>query len=216
MSKVNLFLACYLDEIADELRDLPKNARENEIREIESHLHALILAEQQLEEVSQAEATEVALRQFGAARQIGKNLRRAWERGQSEAGWRVVLASVVVGSALNAVTPFHEIFANSAVPLQPLPLLNPVAFWTLALSALAILPLLWGFIAGLLSPKRGQLVTLIASVLLSLAWFSPQFSLRHLPNLLALDLLIGFAAMLGAHCGARRGRKISTLVFRAR
>ena len=216
MSKFNLLLANYLNIIEHELRDLPAPARENEIREIESHLHALIQAEQQLEATNEADATEIALRQFGAPRQIGRKLRKAWERARPEAGWRVTLASVAIGIALNLVTPFYEIFANFAVSVQPVSSLNPIAFWSLALPAVSILPFLWGFVAGLISPKRGQLATLIASVLLSLAWFSPLFSLRHLPNLLSLDLLIFFAAMLGAHCGARRGRKLSALISRTR
>ncbi len=78
-------LEMYLAQIAHELRALPPQARADELREIEAHLAALVLASQQLDDTSHVLATNIALKQFGAPRKVGRNLRRAWERKQPEA-----------------------------------------------------------------------------------------------------------------------------------
>ncbi len=79
-------LETYLNQIARELRALPAQARADELREIESHLQTMINARQDVAGV---------LAQFGQPRKVGRDLRRAWERKQPEAWWRLPLAIAV-------------------------------------------------------------------------------------------------------------------------
>lgn len=79
-------LESYLAQIAHELRALPAQARADEMREIEAHLGAML---------EQRGDVATVLMQFGKPRKVGRDLRRAWERKQDEAWWRLPLAAVI-------------------------------------------------------------------------------------------------------------------------
>lgn len=74
-------------QIERELRDLPTQARADEMREIESHLRAMIEARGDVAGV---------MAQFGKPRKVGRDLRRAWERKQPESWINSALAFVIV------------------------------------------------------------------------------------------------------------------------
>lgn len=85
----------YLRNVARQLRDLPANVRENEVREMRSHLEQLgddFAAQGQNPEA----AAQMALEQFGDARAVGIRLRDVWE-GQI-LSWKRVLVALVCGS----------------------------------------------------------------------------------------------------------------------
>ena len=203
----------YLQQIERELRALPTSARADELREIEAHLRALVLAGQQIEEISEAEATTAALKQFGAPKRVGRNLRKAWERKQPEAWWRAVLAFIVIELAFYvAVTPLFEGFAAfSAVSPMSLPT-SSVLFWCFTLPIVSVIPVITGCFVGIISPKYGQLVALVTSILLTLVWLIPYSELYRLEfyasfSLFLLYISTLFSIMLGVHFGAQYLRK---------
>ena len=85
----------YLQTLAHELRALPQAQRDSEVREMRQHLEAIIarLCEGGL---SEAEATEAALAQFGVARTVGRELKRA---SDSKNLWRRALLAPLCGVA---------------------------------------------------------------------------------------------------------------------
>ena len=130
MFNSDLVLDEYLGQIARELRGLPDAAREDELREIEAHLRALIEAGKQLENGSEAQATAAALQQFGPPKRVGRQLRRAWENKQPEEWWRAIV-SPVLGLVFYALTWF-VFWASAAVLSNFLPE-NLNAFWVMPL-----------------------------------------------------------------------------------
>lgn len=216
-------LESYLAQIAHELRDLPVSARVDELREIGAHLRALVLAGQQLENLDQAQATTVALKQFGEPRAIGRKLRKAWERKQPEAWWRVVLAAT---------------FAMSATALFPLPFLQGFFAFTqgidpqltgapeqisIVVLTLKIFTLCFAFslimfmtyIVGFISPKRSRLVIvslLISALLLTFA--SSPYSLSSFWISLAAGSFV--SSVTGCFFGARHGRRLLSRIADAR
>ncbi len=155
MSKAPESLENYLAQIARELRDLPPQARADELREIEAHLQTMIEARQDVAGV---------LAQFGKPRRVGRDLRRAWERRQPEAWWRVIAAPivgfalqtilsllltilVVLGSYFSSFTQMENVFSASVAENFY------IFFFFLSYVALAITT---GFGVGAVSPKRGK------------------------------------------------------------
>ena len=209
----------YLAQIARELRDLPASARAEEMREIEAHLDALVQAGQQLEEISQTEATTTALRQFGAPRQIGKNLRRAWERKQSEPWWCAAGAAMfavdffvmLVHPVVLGFTNFHAGAQGVRMQAYESVLLNPQMF-AAAQSMAPVMQFLSAFstlfvacIMGLLSPKRGKEVLALLLVLGFGGLLSDPDNLTVFAGTLMLNTVI--CAIIGAHFGAIHGRR---------
>jgi hypothetical protein len=66
----------YITMLARRLQGLSQTQREEELREVRQHLEALV-AGHVLRGLSEAEAVDAALRQFGRAEQIGKELAAA-------------------------------------------------------------------------------------------------------------------------------------------
>ena len=210
-------LETYLARIAHELRDLPSQARADEMREIEAHLRALVLASQQLENLSQAQATEVGLRQFGSPRAIGRKLRKAWERKQPEAWWRAVVAPIAgMMSFLLSALVYNRIL-DSLGDIVNRDWSTPMYFcFSLFVLVMFFFP---GFTAGVVSPKRGVLLTLAYSaysayVLLTL---SPALDRANVPGentisvvsiYLVFGLLGSISACVGTYFGAHRSRKL--------
>ncbi len=152
-------LEFYIAQIAHELRDLPSQARADELREIEAHLRAM------LEARGDSPIAET-LAQFGKPRRVGRDLRRAWERKQPEAWWRVIVAPFVgfalqmilsllltnlflLGSYFSLNTKIESVFPASVTAI--------ISIFLFLLSYVA-LALVTGFGIGAVSPKRGRWV----------------------------------------------------------
>lgn len=225
----------YLSQIARQLRALPARARADELREIEAHLGALVEAGQQLEDISEAEATAAALKQFGAPRRVGRNLRRAWERKQPEELWRTgsaFAASLLIYKALGFVNvklyilylasyhiyiSSHSVDLKSALSANPGVSLGEIFYQALLYQSILSLgvTLIVGYVLGLISPKRGIALTL------------PVMALMVLPSIMNVDqdgyfkilnwifdigstyLLLALSARLGAHLGRKRYARIA-------
>jgi hypothetical protein len=87
----NALLDRYIADLGARLRALPPAARDEELREVRQHLDALVaghLAQGQSEEA----AIEAALRQFGQAEQIGRQLQHAWEKNRVPRLWLYAVA----------------------------------------------------------------------------------------------------------------------------
>lgn len=72
----------YLQSLAHELRRLPQERREEELREIRQHLEAIV-ARLMEGGLSEQEAVEATIAQFGAARTVGHELVRVAPRSES-------------------------------------------------------------------------------------------------------------------------------------
>ena len=211
MSKFNLLLANYLNQIEHELRELPAQARADELREIEAHLQTMIEARGDVAGV---------LAQFGQARKVGRELRRAWERKQPEKWWRAVLAPIagVISFATSVLVYNKSLDYLGDIVNQDWS--NPMYFCF----GLIVLVMFFfaGFAAGIISPKRGLLLTLAYSVYCATILFTLPAALdradvpgESVISVIFLFLLFGLlapiAALAGTYFGARRSRKIATI-----
>ena len=205
-------LETYLAQIAHELRDLPDSARADEMREIETHLRAMI-------EVRGDVAAVVA--QFGAPHKVGRDLRKAWERKQPEAWWRGGI-STFVGIAAYAVglTSWASIlflFTDDQGFVKTPPDIYLVAYASL-------MALISGAISGSISPKRGWLMGTLAS-LVCICFFSFLYlsdatdcneAFDVLSRLLSFWIGQALSFQIGIYFGARRGRRISSRIAKAK
>ncbi len=96
----------YLAAVGARLRTLPPARRDEEVREIRQHLDALVAAHLARGQ-SPEEAVDVALRQFGHAEQIGRQLQGAWARPRAPRLWPWV------GLYLSLVVLIYGAFATA-------------------------------------------------------------------------------------------------------
>ncbi len=202
----------YMAQIERELRDLPSQARAEEMREIEAHLRTMIEARGDVAAV---------LTQFGAPRKVGRDLRRAWERKQPEIWWRAIAAAMLAMSfylfiALPLMQGFynfylglHGIDINSYQPanadLQMLAVFQRVSIYAHFISVFMIF--ITTYLMGLISPKRGKWM----SAALLLFAFSPVVinPIHTAPSLVfALMLSLAVAFPIGSWLGARHSRRL--------
>ena len=211
MSKFNLALANYLNQIEYQLRDLPANTREDEMSEIETHLRALIEARGDVAGV---------LAQFGKPRKVGRDLRRAWERKQPEKWWRAVAAPFAGALTFAVGGLIYNQFAAYLDDIVSPAWLDPIYLY----SSLCLLMLVFfaGFTAGVVSPKRGFLPILSYFVYSIYLIFTLPSALdrakvpgENTMGVIAIFFLIGLimpvVALIGIYFGARRSRRIFVL-----
>ena len=217
MSKTSESLDTYLAQIGRELRQLPAQARADELREIEAHLRALVLASRQLEDIGEAEATAAALKQFGVPRRVGRNLRRAWERRQPEAWWRAVVAPIagVVFFALFSLS-FETVLDLSWATQRKLIDAFFDTSWIAPLLTFGIYSLLGfgclstGIVMGHISPKRSQLIfiSLLAIFSTIAVWENAiTFSVPGDATVFSGYVCGLVVVMLGIRVGAHRARR---------
>lgn len=89
-------LETYLSEVAAHLRSLPVAQRNEELREMRTHLLSAVEAYQELGE-TEGGAIESTLRQFGPSSQVAGGLTHAWRRGQGS--WREAVKAGLFGAA---------------------------------------------------------------------------------------------------------------------
>ncbi len=80
----------YLDRVSASLRTLPAEQRDEELRELRQHLELLIEAQRALG-LGEKEAIDTALRQFGQAEQIGRQLQQAEKNAHQGRLWQMLL-----------------------------------------------------------------------------------------------------------------------------
>jgi hypothetical protein len=203
----------YLSEVGQAMKRLPKETQQQEIEEVRQHLLALIEADQQMG-ISEEEATAAALRQFGAATQVGQAIRQArqQERGTALGAAALLIgvyaASVLfqIGWGVLQVDPYYSHFVPKNVP----GLLNILGLGT---------QLLMGYLVARLAPRRAVTGTILGITALSIAQLpltyrsfqdllhDPQF-MEHrsgLPDNLFLwwvgNMLIGLARSIAVTAG---------------
>lgn len=79
----------YITTLGKRLQSLPQSQREEDLREVRQHLEALV-AGHVMRGMSEADAVAAALRQFGRAEQIGKELAAAQQPNRAGL-WRPLL-----------------------------------------------------------------------------------------------------------------------------
>ena len=210
----------YLAQIAHELRDLPSQAREEEMREIEAHLRALIEARGNVAEV---------LAQFGKPRRVGRDLRRAWERKQPEAWWCSIAALMfALNFCLFIAPPLFQEFYRFYMGMQGVNLstyqpINADSTTNIAFENMHIVAQFFAFslvltatyIMGLISPKRSKF--LIAGILVFLIW--PNVMHEGLTTsiwtfIIAINLVV--ASFIGCYFGSRHGRRLYSRIASTR
>ena len=96
-------LEFYLDQLRFQLRNLPEERREMEVREVRQHIEVLVADHRQAGE-SEEGAMMKALQQFGAAKTNGEGLRQAWQREQRfKKGWTAIAGTFLAMACLMAV-----------------------------------------------------------------------------------------------------------------
>ena len=188
-------LESYLSQIAHELRHLPTQARAEELREIESHLRAMIEARGDVAAV---------LAQFGRPRKVGRDLRRAWERKQPEAWWRLPLA-IGIGVGLTHVLSYINLKEN----------LDVFYFFNTVLVTFFFA----GLAMGAISPKYKRLMGWIfcleyfveSAYMMPPSFFKPMFGsinpVIYYMGLGIVSLILSLPCFYGVQIGARFSRK---------
>lgn len=211
----------YLQRLEAALAPLPSQARAEEVREIEAHLRILIEGNRE-RGVGEDEAVALSLRQFGDAETVGRDLRRQWNK-KSEHPARMVLAmggafvcyrvcGTLSRMAVWAIDNHLSQWPNQPVsPHQPFWWLSmkemPVIVIAVSLWFMLALPLLSGWVAGVLAPKRA--LSAVGTLYLSLIlcyWFEPFWFNAPL-GLAAVSLHTWPMASAGASLQARWARR---------
>ncbi len=192
-------LETYLQTVESELSEMREARREGEMREMRQHLEAIVtrLTEGGL---SQEEATEAAIVQFGEARQVGRELEKAGTR--KEALLRTIAAPlggalcfVVLVFVANAVTDtITKLAGTGLVNWEHSPIGIFLTFGSVALAS--------GAVSGFISPRWGGRL-LLGSASLLLTWVG----VAGCADLLFFSLLLGLCS--GVLLGARWAGRLS-------
>lgn len=187
----------YLQALAHELRALPQAQRDSEVREMRQHLEAIIarLCEGGL---SEAEATEAAIAQFGAAHKVGRELRAA---GEERDPWQRVVLAPLCGVSSFAILALVSCLLDALVTSEMESL--GVARWPYVLVPgfvlLTLISIASGALASRVSPRLGGRSMLWLPIV---AIFAAALLGKFPPEVLADNhvLLGAFAAPLLTYC----------------
>jgi len=164
---MHTLLEAYLSEVAAHLSSLPVGCRDEELREMRTHLENAVLVNREQGQ-TEDEAARAAIAQFGPARDLGENVTCAWRRGEDRQNRR----SLHGAAACTLAVRFF-------VPLFLSPLMG-VSGWPLLASDLGG-PIAAGAVSGFLFPRRavaGTGIGLLAHFCLILAlggyWLAHQ------------------------------------------
>ena len=213
-------LEIYLSQIERELRDLPAQARADEMREIESHLAAMI---------EQRGDVAAVLAQFGKPRKVGRDLRRAWERKQPEAWNRfgfALLSGLLIWYASYFAWAksgsYFELPFDSMMKDTGSVLLLRLAFHVLFTYSWFFVEFAgMGYITKVISPKRGTLAAaVVVSLMLATRIAKGGFDETNFQTSAALFLFLCVVYLanisIGAYFGARHGRRLLARAARAK
>jgi len=205
-------LETYLQTVQSELGEMREARREGELREMRQHLEAIIarLTEGGL---SEEEATEAAIAQFGEARQVGRELEKVGTRKES----LLQIIAAPLGGALCAVVLS---LVMSVVDDFVTRLMDPqfTGWWH---GSVWVFLLTWpvalasGAVSGLISPRLGGrlLLGLAGLFLVALGLFAGLFSPLGLEMSAtsgafpALPFGLCSGVLLGAHWASRLSQK---------
>ena len=166
----------YLMQVARQLRSLPEQQRESELREIESHLRAMIEA-REVSGVPQREAVNEALLQFGTAWHIGRDLTYTWRKHQPESPVRSLMAALAalscqVGALSTLSVAFSLMLKSVFHGGNHISGLAICFYWVTLGVCFGVAPLAGGYWANRIAPRRGWWTASLAHVLtVSLYYF---------------------------------------------
>jgi len=149
----------YLSEVATHLSPLPPKRRNEEVREMRSHLENAVIVNRELGQ-SEDEAAQNAAEQFGMPEDLGQNVVWAWRRGEvlsRRSFWGAAVSTMTLVNLLPYLTIL--LTCNFVVPFAEW--LRETHHWSfLTVNTLADLivpaPAWWliGTISGRFFPKR--------------------------------------------------------------
>ena len=196
----------YLQKVETELGALEAEQRASELREMRHHIEAIVarLVEGGL---SESEATEAAIAQFGAARKVGRELQTAGVQNESP----VRAAAAVLG-----VFVVYVWLGDSSMPLiQAAQDALGMAAWIIPVLMGALASFATGVFAGFIAPKRGGRAALWTFGTSGLLLVALAFvALRAVKPVGYSELLVNLVALLaqmvvmwfGADFGARHAQ----------
>lgn len=147
----------YLSSVARHLRHLPASVRENEVREMRSHLEQLrddFAAQGQNPEM----AAQSALDQFGEARAVGIHLRDVWE-GQ-DFSWQRTLTAFFIGLLFWFGAMSCMEFGVKVFQRWPQSALFPIEMRLVLGSCFTLIPALTGTIHAFYLGRRAWMMSL--------------------------------------------------------
>ena len=172
-------LEAYLQEVKAQLKALPRAAHEDEISEIRLHLQALVQQSLQRGE-SESDAVKFALAEFGDAREVGRDLKSAWDE-KPESWTRAIVAGICVaicnafliyaGVMLFALTDAYIFRGNESWNGLNMSLKMRIANG-IVIACFCLSPIIAGWIGQKIAPKRAVLS--ILTIYLATAFFTWQ------------------------------------------
>jgi uncharacterized membrane protein len=97
----------YLEEVASQLKSLPAKRREEELREIREHLLTAIIVNQETG-MTEAEAVQKVLEQFGSPNSVAYNMVMAWRWEDQKRGEKLFGVIAVLDSAVFILGSFRD------------------------------------------------------------------------------------------------------------
>lgn len=168
-------LETYLEQVKAQLKSLPLEKQDEEVRELRQHLLALVEVGMEIGD-SEDEAVAAAIRQFGKAKRVGRALSGSW-RG-TEKPLRVALAAVCV-PVCNALFFYLGVMAWVFSDVYILKnniwgnhnSLHPLAQGALTGCVFFAAPFLAGWIGGALARRKLPGVLVVVYSILALAFW---------------------------------------------
>lgn len=100
-------LESYLAEVAAQLQPLPAKRRNEELREMRTHLENAVIINRELGQ-SDDEAAQNAMAQFGTPEDLGENVVWAWQRGEQKQNKRIFWKIVGSAAAICGVSGIYD------------------------------------------------------------------------------------------------------------
>jgi len=85
----------YLSQVENELRPMPAEQREQDLREMRQHLLKAIAVNQEVTGHSEEKATENAIKEFGSPQKLAAEMLSAWRRGDKKENRRSLIGALL-------------------------------------------------------------------------------------------------------------------------
>lgn len=185
----NSGLEAYVGELERGLHGLSETRRTEELTEIRQHLNASVAAHQEMG-MGETEATEVAVRQFGAARLVSGDLQKALWREKRREKTRMpdTVAAAAFVTVAGSLALVHILAPLTSLLNDPSDVRTTLAFYVFWSVSCLMPRYLLAFLVGRLAPRNGVRGTLLGgwayliySTVCLLVWVATQPGF-HLPN----------------------------------
>lgn len=170
----------YLNEAAKGLLAQPAARREEELSEIRQHLLNVVIVNKELGQ-SEAEAVQIAVRQFGTPQAVSKQIVSAWRREAWKRGMSTQPELILFGVFSLAIT-LSQVWLSFAAPKLWQEAVTPYTGWSLSMPYMFSLFFTWWAIFAQdvdLKARIGPITFLLMYAVFGLHDYS---WMRHLPD----------------------------------